>query len=760
MPPKKTKNASAAPSASTPNRPKKRKAGEERIAEENERIKLYAQGLEQAKLEKKQHPLVGSLNHAPKTSTRRLNRPPTSPPVGKPGSSAARRKVVPPMKTSERIPPIEEEQVEEETAPPPAKRRRTNPANESDSSIEAARKRAQQWFKETYGAPSKVTNVPSSPRLSEVYTLVDPPTPAPSSIESAQERAAQWATATYGVPSKLNNAASANQSLVSTNPPARISSPARRNISAVSSTRFDGQASSSQFVPPPPSRQKLRKPVPTKAPFGSPIPTLNASTVASYRSPAPVMPTVQELEAPTRNVLSPKPRESVHLRQEPTPVHSYLRQEPAPVHSFNRVREPEYSNVIEDALEEPWRPKGPPLYKIETGIAILAFFGVLFVSVLIAVLFDPSTQFDGWNSLLLNGTTAPVLLSCFDDYPVRSNLEIEEELLVGGGTPSKCLMDDANPTKPCPEGGHCSGGHLKHCYDAIFQASTDGLECTFTTVAQRQREALRDLLTKYTVQHVCSVPQSPNPFYIKGSHNPPLFDYRALIDVLQIPYHPKLISHRTKIEENHPIFLLEQSEKDGSFFIGLHPSQVVDLPLSCWTKRILTSAMNSLLAGAGSLSVPLKQLVTSVISYLMVLVWTLLIALTSWIYSSFIASPLVSMAMTVFVLFSITLIYHFDQQRRFIREVEADVVQVREYVYQELSRDPKPEVQPELIRERIAWMLYPRSHGQRERLRKVVFPFVMRDIATDDRIRKSYSGAPPQLFWKWVDPHPYRSASH
>jgi hypothetical protein len=480
-------------------------------------------------------------------------------------------------------------------------------------------------------------------------------------------------------------------------------------------------------------------------------------------------------------------------------------------------------------LEEYWVRLPPPPQqnrrrydpRQDTWIAGIAFLGVLVISVGVAMIMDPSSSSSSssvdpeepwWTRIVVSVMTwIPSLpnvqstvpspppssqLPCFRDYPIRNNIQVEEDFGMdrismaphcSSSSSSSSAADDTTTRgtttwTACPRGGHCVGGYLKLCYDNYLQVSLDGTCCIFTQQAQQDVDAIIDLLTQYTIEYMCVGPQrAQNPCYAQdlvssqllqstGTTNDsvmmdpldhhyqssPLFFFRSITDTLQIPYNPKLLlhtQHRPQFDHDHTgdggdndVFIFERNEKDGSILIGLHPSQTIELPWGCY----------------------MKKMILSIVTTLVVWIWTAVIVIGSWILSYFMESPILSIFVTSTGLLSYMTIRMIQQRRRVQRQLEYDIVQLRERVYDELCKDRRTAVPAQVICDRIAWNVYPTSYPQRYRIHHILYPFVVRDIESDRRVIKSWSTANnsnstttspniPELCWQWVDPQPHSS---
>jgi hypothetical protein len=389
--------------------------------------------------------------------------------------------------------------------------------------------------------------------------------------------------------------------------------------------------------------------------------------------------------------------------------------------------------------------------------ASLGLVGVVLVSVLVAQVAMNDMGGGTINSTKTTTTNTATLSPCFEDYPIRTNMEIEEDLL--GTLNPHC--DNASHRPPCPAGGHCAGGTLKLCYDHFLHVSDDA--CVLTDASQRQLEALVDVLERYTVQHECHTghrsrsgshrSRGKNPFFAQESsgmgddrRSVPLFYYKSLTDVLDIPHNPELLVYTTNAENtsnntNH-MFLIED-HPDGSLLVGLHPLRPIPLPLGCFMKKISLRLFSTVFAWT----------------------WTFVIVIGSWILSFYTDSPVVAVCATVLVLAVLSVSRTARRERHARQALVAEVVQFRERVYEELVRDHgRPPVPAQVLCDRIAWHAYPRSRRQREYMHRQLFPFVVRDLESDSRVVKSWTAgstgsSQPELHWQWVDSQPHRATT-
>ena len=561
------------------------------------------------------------------------------------------------------------------------------------------------------------------------------------------------------------------------------------------------QAATSHIVDQPPSTQQLqqqmlrhrtstggslkssfpRRASLEKAPFGSPIPTLsstlphpkssnNTTGVSLVQSPLLSMPSADELNShhePT--MLSPNyNRKNFDHRVDDTTTDTTHLQPPYRPTSGQVT---EYTSEMDHRRGD--EPNIANAGNKDAWMASMAFVCVLLLSFLVALVMEPAavlpeSTISYFMSRIMNSelsTTATLKQTpCFMDHPIRNNVEIEEEIALLGNNRA---CDDQTQQQPCPHGGHCMDGKLKLCYDSYLQVAPDGGSCVFTDQAQRDFDAIVDLLTKYTVQHICIGPKrAKNPFYVQESsllalnedndvdvnRRAPMFDYRSISDVLLLQYSPKLMLHATSKNSNtekanassgvlNDKILIERNELDGSILIGLHPTQNVPLPFDCYVTKITFSMLKTFMVWIGTVSV-----------------WII-----SRILLCYMEYPIALIGLTVTVSLTAIVLQKRDKARRAQIQFTNEVVGFRERVYDELMKDQNTSIPARIICDRIAWNMYPRSSQKRRRIHDIIFPCVSRDLETDSRIivswRAATSTTSAELHWQWNDTQPHTSTT-
>ncbi len=563
--------------------------------------------------------------------------------------------------------------------------------------------------------------------------------------------------------------------------------PPRRNTSTRGRTTgtpyYRSDQNRTSIVDLPPSSQTLRNRINSsskslqKAPFGSPLPTIpstiqhqkSSAAVTSAQSPLLALPSADELNVhhePT--ILSP----NYNRRSQ----YDDVDEANTMLHQQQQYRQSsiQEGNVDHHGANE---QNSSIARNKDAWIAFIAFAGVLLLSFIVALVVDPDAVLPESTIPFfstLNRTSEPSAAAgnqpCFMDHPIRNNVEIEEEIALIGHSHRVC----EDPTHPCPRGGHCMDGKLKLCYDPYLQVSPDGISCIFTDQAQRDFNTIFDLLTKYTVQHVCMGPKrAKNPFYISDSSSSneshedgsalkdadvirrtPLYDYRSITDVLLLQYNPKLMIHATVANKNENTksiismakIIVERNEHDGSMLIGLHPSQHVPLPFDCFLTKITFSVLKTLMVWIGTVSV-----------------WIL-----SRIVLCYIEYPITLIGLSIVVGVTSMFIQKRGRVRRAQIQFTNEVVSFRERVYDELMKDKNTSIPALMICDRIAWNLYPTSSQKRRRIREVILPCVSRDLETDSRIIVSWRATTtglgrttttPELHWQWKDTQPHMSTT-
>lgn len=601
--------------------------------------------------------------------------------------------------------------------------------------------------------PAKRRRIDSPPRTTR-HSVGAPATTHPSSSASFQSNAAAVSSGSGGNSSQTRSASLRRPSLSLTADQAVVTTATTRADRAAAEQRAADYQAAKQWattntgaaVKTPPrgwaaaaataaTTTSVGKPY-EKPPFGSPLPSSGGSSGGSRR----------------RGCARLGQQQQPQQRQKPPPTQHHVEDseddqyEAAATHAVayqpvQHVPEPEVMEIPDD--------RGSGL-----RVALVGLLGVVAVSVLIAAVAvggnAPLFEFLDVRGVLIPAfvkTVAPTLhlqqhqQPCFADYPVRNNVEFEDEDdSVGVVLPSHCKGGDVERT-PCPVGGHCAGGHLQSCYDSHYQVSESDSACVLSEASQRSMEALTDLLEKYSAQQICGAgggKAGKNPFYVQRDveTNRPLFLYQSLTDVLQIPYDPQLLRAAVYDEgsDDLQLFIVDKRD-DGSVLIGLHPSKEIPLPAACYAKKLTTSFVTGAL----------------------VLLWTVTVVVGSWIWSFFLESPVEAVVTTVIGFVVLTTMHFVKSKSRKRRQLELEVINLRERVYSELSKDAGQTVLANIICNRIAWKDHPSSRKARDRLSRVIFPMVVRDLDSDRRVDKTWtasSNGTQELVWQWLDqPH-------
>lgn len=454
-----------------------------------------------------------------------------------------------------------------------------------------------------------------------------------------------------------------------------------------------------------------------KPPFGSPLPTTSKLTSAQRRASVARSPLVATLA-------QPQPEEESEDDDDETAnvTTDYAA-------AVDHVPEPE---VTEEANSK--ERLAPRSVGCRFAWAVFFLASQIGLGLLLAAAMMGDTSTVVLHNIIASATSAIKHQPCFEDYPVRNinDYNWDEDDLVTVASPPHC--EGILNRTPCPLGGHCAGGRLQRCYDPLYEETE--FTCVLTETARGHIAALVDLLETYSTQEMFAHQKAKNPFYVHrhAETDRPLFLYQSLVDVLQLPYDPKLV-RAANVEAD--TFLFEIIDNGNVFIIGLHPSKPIPLSAWCYAKNLVHSAITGVL----------------------VLFWTIAVVVGSWIVSYFVESPVEAVVVTVVGFTVLSTMRYVSTKRRRQQQLLLEVIQLRERVYEELSKDACKPVVANLICNRIAWKDHPASRQARDRVSRVLWPMVVRDLETDSRVHHSWTSAVEgsgqhELVWQWMDrPH-------
>jgi hypothetical protein len=334
---------------------------------------------------------------------------------------------------------------------------------------------------------------------------------------------------------------------------------------------------------------------------------------------------------------------------------------------------------------------------------------------------------------------------------------------------------------PCPEFAICVNGILESCIGKYHILNPEGTACVLSPQSQSIFPMIQKELERLSAKEVCH-PSSSRRTAITSKNYPmfhaesgrPMFPFEQVIqpvigmmngdknghdldDTAQSWWNLLQWMDQTENSgENGQLFILEESvhPSDSNILlrsIGLHPSQPIPIPIVCRAKKMLIWTLSTVLALIGTVS--------SII--------------LTWLWQWFWDSPNEFLATCTIGAITLQAICYVRSKRRAQRQLELDVLRMRQRVYQELSRTANTNNNPttngsstsavlaNMILNRIVWEWFPLNRAERQRWSVRVWPLVVRDIESDDRIHKSYTdsgGNTPQLVWQWLD-HPILSTA-
>jgi len=237
-----------------------------------------------------------------------------------------------------------------------------------------------------------------------------------------------------------------------------------------------------------------------------------------------------------------------------------------------------------------------------------------------------------------------------------------------------------------------------------------------TTAANASLSSVEELLVGWTIKHYCSAEGCE--FATKLDSDVPVFP-TSVIEAKGMPVDLDLLNESE---------MLVSSKVDDEILVGLSGGYVtnhLDFPLGCW---LSLGAWN-----VASLSV--SMLTGSIV----------LVASTLW--NATLAYPLVSF-LSLVALWIIRL-YRLRAARRLA--LIRDTAEVKHMVYDQLMSIPAEHVVLH-VRDGIAHDLFPNSKKDRQAIVRRVWPRVVADVRSDNRVLKAnkmVQGVPRDV-WQWV----------
>jgi hypothetical protein len=386
---------------------------------------------------------------------------------------------------------------------------------------------------------------------------------------------------------------------------------------------------------------------------------------------------------------------------------------------------------------------------------------------------------------------------CFYDHETGARPKFTGSL---SDRPSQCISkaDRAQLYVPCPVGGICAYGILEECiaYGTVnalgatsndkevinmLQKSATNDSCQLSKVGSIQLNNLKLLLDDWTFLTKCGTGYAE--FNINPSTDMNDIDTGNTTCRLSLPPTTKFYNRTLSM---HPLFLLNDAVKhlslsfddvnvlptildlvgssidmfvvskssfdsentkinDGKYMVGLHTvAPTKRTPCSCRFKLLL------------------KWVFTSMGST----IWQTICMVLSGIWHLYYDAPLI----TTLVLWggtSIVVALNYVRTKRFEKQqLEENVIYLRQRVCKELSDHSNLPMPMHILIERIVWVDFPSNRKRRQYLSNIVWPYVVMDIRTDQRIAKTtqqlqtdiinnnnnVGGGQIYEHWQWMDP--------
>ncbi|KAL3944539.1 MAG: hypothetical protein SGBAC_001359 [Bacillariaceae sp.] len=294
------------------------------------------------------------------------------------------------------------------------------------------------------------------------------------------------------------------------------------------------------------------------------------------------------------------------------------------------------------------------------------------------------------------GATALVGAPCFKD-----NVMVDPET----GVINSCAN---NGGVECPDGGTCKFGKLVECIGKHHEVSEIKDDCVLNSVSKLKVAAIQDVLEAITLQGGCHISADAYP----------MFPYKdiQLANPLVIANDPLEVS----ILENE----FNVQRNNGIMHIGLKSDYKLRTPVHC----LATSAVAYVLGVVGSM---------------MLAAFHFFLALVLELFREY---P-IPCSIALFVIFVLRRIL---QYRSYRKQLADDVSEIRQFAYDYLEDSPDESHLVLHVRDHIVMKIYPKN--KRSYLKKDVWPRVVPDFKSDNRIRKSTRivEGQPRDSWQWV----------
>ena len=269
---------------------------------------------------------------------------------------------------------------------------------------------------------------------------------------------------------------------------------------------------------------------------------------------------------------------------------------------------------------------------------------------------------------------------------------------------------------PCPEFGECCGGYLQSCTSAIREPSESLDECVLTAAAKASLSDVEASLVKWTIQHYCT--PDGCEFAKETFGEALLFPSSVLVEQgMAVDHH--------LLEESG---MVVTSWEDNELMVGLSDDYVknqLDFPLGCWLALCLLSA--------ATLGIEVAR--------------SSLASITGSLWSLTLAHPIASFLSLI----TLWLIRVYRRRRSRREALRRDTAKVKHMAYEELMSDSLEHVVLH-IRDGVAHDLHPNSSKDRQHIIKKVWPRVVADIRSDNRVLKTNTiiQGHPRDVWQWV----------
>jgi hypothetical protein len=369
-------------------------------------------------------------------------------------------------------------------------------------------------------------------------------------------------------------------------------------------------------------------------------------------------------------------------------------------------------------------------------------------------------------------STTASTIPCYVNSQTENNDPNVDSLLC----PNPELAD--RTIRPCPEYAICVNGTLESCIGMHHVLNPERTACVLSPESQAMVPIIQQGLEQLSANELChprhrrSTTTTNNRPMMHMESGRPMFPLEQVIQqskiVMMNADDNQLLNglddspqslwnllqwiNQKESDGDDQRFILEESiDPEGTSTtillrnIGLHPSQPIPIPIMCRAKKMLIWTLSTILALVGTVSA----------------------IILTWIWQWFWDAPKEFLVTCTIGAITFRALYYVRSKRRAQRQLELDVLRMRQRVYQELSRTANSHnnnnssadssaVLANMILNRIVWEWFPLNRAERQRWSFRVWPLVVRDIESDDRVHKSFTdsgGNTPQLVWQWLD-HP------